>query len=127
MPIQRATCQSGESLETSYEELAASDGVASIYAKHMLPLLKMLSDECADYQLWGLTSHTDLWLVATQEQFSPWLVQIMADPCGGYRVRYKMKASDAPWPDAFVDAKASDEAAACRLILLAMKNSGGWQ
>ncbi len=51
-------------------------------------------------------------------------VPVIADPCGKYRVRYKMKARDAPWPEAFVEGKAPDEAAACRLILVAMKNSG---
>jgi hypothetical protein len=126
MTIKRATIQPGPSLETSYEELAASTGVASICAKHMLPLLKMLSVVCADFQVWGLTSCTDLWLLASEEESSPWLVQVIADPCGEYRVRYKMKASDAPWPDAFVEAKAPDEAATCKLILIAMKNSGGW-
>jgi hypothetical protein len=37
-----------------------------------------------------------------------------------------MMAADAPWPDAFVEGKAPDEAEACKLILIAMKNSGGW-
>ena len=126
MSIKRATCQPGPSLKSSYEEMAASTGGTSICAKHMLPLLKTLSDACTDYQVWGLTSHTDLWLLPSEDKYSPWLVQVIADPCGEYRVRYKMKAFDAPWPEAFVEGKASDEAAACKLILIAMKNSGGW-
>jgi hypothetical protein len=89
----------------------------------MLPLLKMLSDACADFQVWGLTSHTDLWLLPSEDRYSPCLVQVIADPCGEYRVRYKMKASDAPWPDAFVEGRVPDEPAACRLILIAMKQS----
>jgi hypothetical protein len=53
MSIKRGTCQPGLSLNGSYEELAASTGVASICNKHMVPLLKMLSDVCSDFQVWG--------------------------------------------------------------------------
>lgn len=98
----------------------------STLAQRMLPLLRMLSEVCNDKQVWGLTSHTDLWLVASEDEYSPWLVQVSADVVRGYCVRYEMKAPDAPWPDAFVEGKAPDEATACKLILIAMKNSGGW-
>jgi len=50
----------------------------------------------------------------------------MANGIGGYEIRYKMIAAGAPSPDAFVEGKAPDEAEACKLILIAMKNSGGW-
>jgi hypothetical protein len=51
---------------------------------------------------------------------------VTAHPGQGYQIRYKMTEADAPWADAFVEGEAPDEAAACSLILIAMKQSGGW-
>jgi len=51
---------------------------------------------------------------------------VLTFPGQGYQIRYQMKETDAPWPEAFVEGIAADEAAACRLILIAMKRSGGW-
>jgi|SRR5215472_1238148 len=127
MPIRRASAQQGDSLEEFYEEAAASHGATvSMVGKQMLSLLSMLSDICADFDVWGLTSLYDLWLLPSDDPAAPWLVQISAQLTLGYQVRYKMTATEAPWPDAFVEGKAPDEAAACKLILIAMKNSGGW-
>jgi hypothetical protein len=92
----------------------------------MLSLLPMLSEVCADFDVWGLTSMCDLWLLPSDDPFAPWLVQVSAQPGLGYQVRYKMTATEASRPDAFVEGLAPDEAAACGLILVAIKNSGGW-
>jgi hypothetical protein len=56
MSIKRATIQPGPSLESSYEELAASTGITGTLAQRMLPLLKVLSEVCNDMEVWGLTS-----------------------------------------------------------------------
>jgi len=126
MSIQRASCQ-GASLKAFYEEAAAAHNIiVSTVGKQMLSLLPMLSDVCADFDVWGLTSMCDLWLLPSDDPFAPWLVQVSAQPGLGYQVRYKMTATEASRPDAFVEGMAQDEAAACRLILAAMKNSGGW-
>ena len=128
MSIQRASCQPGASLEDFYKEAAASDNsIVSRVGKQMMSFLPMLSDVCANFEVWGLTSMYDLWLLPSDGPFVPWLVQVSAQPGLGYQVRYKMTATEAPWPDAFVEGMAKDEAAACRLILIAMKRSEGWR
>jgi len=128
MPLTRASCQKSASLEGFYKDLAAStDTVSSSAGEQMLSLLPMLSDICADFNVWGLTSLNHLWLLPSDDWKSPWLVQVTAYPGQGYEVRYKMTATDAPWAEAFVEGKAPDEASACRLILIAMKRSGGWR
>lgn len=127
MPLKRASCQPSATLEGFYEELAAStDSVSSGSGKQMLSLLPMLTETCADINVWGLTSHAHLWLLASDNWTTPWLVSVTAFSGVGYRVQYRMPAADAPWPEALVEGTAPDEAAACRLILIAMKRSGGW-
>jgi hypothetical protein len=68
----------------------------------------------------------NLWLLSIDDASSAWFVSITALPGQGYCIRYRMAEADAPWPEAFVEGIAADEADACRLILIAMKRSGGW-
>jgi hypothetical protein len=113
--------------EGFYEDVAAStDSVSSSIGRQMLELLPMLAEVCAPFGVWGLTSHYNLWLLAADEPSAAWLVSISAFPGLGYRIQYRMAAADAPWPEALVEGMAVDEADACRLVLIAMKRSGGW-
>jgi hypothetical protein len=128
VPIRRASCQPSASLEGFYQALAASsDSVSSSIGRQMLSLLPLLSDICVAFNVWGLTSHAHLWLLPSDDPSAPWLVAVMAFPGQGYQIRYKMTEADAPWPEAFVEGTAPDEAAACGLILTAIKRSGGWR
>jgi len=128
MPIKRASCQRSKSLEGFYEDVAAStDSVCSSIGRQKLELLPMLAEVCEPFAVWGLTSHYHLWLLAVDEPSTSWLVSISAFPGLGYRIQYRMAVSDAPWPEALVEGMAADEADACRLVLIAMKRSGGWQ
>jgi hypothetical protein len=127
MPIRRASCQQHGTLEGFYQALAdSSDSVSSSGGRQMLSLLPLLSDVCATFNVWGLTSHETLWLLPSDDPSSPWLVSVIGFAGQGYHIRYKMAEADAPWPEALVEGTAPDEAAACRLILIAMKRSGGW-
>jgi hypothetical protein len=128
MPLKRASCQQPKSLETFYEEWAtSSDSGSQSIGTQMLALLPMLTEACAAFNVWGLTSLAHLWLLAADDFRSPWLVCVTAFPGQGYRIRYRMTQADAPWPEAFAEGIAPDEADACRLILIAMKRSGGWE
>jgi hypothetical protein len=128
MPLKRASCQHSASLETFYKEFAASDEAFSkSMGEQMLSLLPMLSQACAPFDVWGLTSMHHLWLLAADDWRSSWLVCVTALPAEGYRIQYRMPQADAPWPNAFIQGIAPDEATACRRILIAMKRSGGWE
>ena len=68
-------------------------------AKTMLRLLPGLENICAPLQVWGLTSHHNLCLLAADDWRSPWLVVIIPHP-SSYEVRYQMSEKERPWPDA---------------------------
>jgi hypothetical protein len=90
----------------------------------MLSLFPMLAQVFAPFDVWGLTSHAHLWLLAKDDFRSPWLVCITAIPGEGYKIQYKTQ--DTGMQNAPVEGIAPDEATACRLILSAMKRTGGW-
>jgi hypothetical protein len=126
MPLKRASCQSSKSLEGFYKDVAASeDSISSGVGRGMLELLPLLYEFCASFEVWGLTSHYHLWLLASDSPSSRWLVSITSFAVG-YQIQYRMPETDAPWPDALVEGHSVDAAEACRLILIAMKRSGGW-
>lgn len=128
MPLRRASSQRSTTLEGFYQELASSaDSVTSSIGVQMLSLLPMLTEYCVPFNVWGLTSLAHLWLLAAHDWRSPWLVCITAIPSEGYRIQYMTVEGDAPRPETRVEGVASDETTACRLILSAMRRSGGWQ
>ena len=127
MPLTRASSQSATSLQDFYESLVNSeDSVSSSVGTQMLSLLPLLDDLCRTQHAWGLTSLAHLWLLSEDAWTSRWHVCITACPGEGYRIRYRMPETRAPWPDAVVDGQARDEAHACQLIAIAMRESGGW-
>jgi len=81
---------------------------------------------CTPFHVWGLTPLTHLWLLAADDWRSPWLVCITAMPNEGYRIQYQTVDADASSTEATVQGVASDEATACRIVLSAMRHSGGW-
>ena len=127
MPLTRVSSQSATSLDDFYRSFANSeDGVSSSVGAQMLSLLPMLRDVCQRRQAWALTSLAHLWLLSEDAWTSRWHVSITACPGEGYRVRYRLPPSRAPWADAMVDGLARDEAHACQLVAIAMRESGGW-
>ena len=125
MPLKRVSCQSSKSLEEFYGEMEASkDSVSASTGLGMLDLLPMLTEFCKPLEVWGLTSLSHLWLLPSDAP-SQWLVSITSFAVG-YRIQYRMTDAEAPWRDAFVEGHAIDAAEACRLILIAIKRSGGW-
>jgi len=127
MPLRRASRQPSATLEGFYKNLASStDSISSSVGAQMLSLLPILGELCGPFDVWGLTSHAHLWLLASDDWRSPWLVCITAIPNEGYRIQYRAADTDAPWPEATGEDVASDEATACRLVLRAMGHSGGW-
>lgn len=128
MAVVRASSQASGSIEAFYQELAASkDSMTAAIGAGMLLLLPGLSEVCAAHEVWGLTSHYGLWLLAADDYTSPWLVFVIAYPGTNYKVRYRMTEADQHWPDALVVGSRMEMAEALRMIRVAMKRSGGWR
>lgn len=91
----------------------------------MLRLLPGLEELCAQHQVWGLTSHHNLCLLAADDWRSPWLVIVIPQPTS-YEVRYPMTETDGPRPGAMVSGSTEDVSGALEMIRIAMVRSGGW-
>jgi hypothetical protein len=126
--LKRASCQPSRSLEEDYAEFAAlpPENPLSQVGKQMLTLLPLLSEALANRDIWALTSHARLCLLARDDWESPWLVQIEALSWGGFEIRYLLPQDAAPWPQATVLGFAVDAKSASAMIDTAMVRSGGF-
>ena len=134
MKLESCKDQSSETLEAFYSKLStdggrAGSGVSQAYGdvgRAMLSLIAALRALASDNVVWALTSHADLCLLAENRYDSPRYVQIgVLDP-HNYRVEYRMREAEAPWPEARIKGEARSEADAIRMIQTAMLESGGW-
>src|SRR5262245_23117454 len=93
----------------------------------MLELLPGIEALCVDKAVWGLTSLTELWLLAEDDYRAPWLVGIEALSTDEYRIHYRLPAEDAPWPGALVEGFTGDARRALVMIAAARDRCGGWR
>jgi hypothetical protein len=124
-----ASCQA-RPLTEFYSELAAPKNHESIVAgAHlMLELPPHLERACRNYDVWALTSHKDLVLLARDDYTSPWFVRIHPRTYApaGYHVRYLMASGDAPWPHAIVGGSADSVKIAADMVATSLERCGGW-
>ena len=92
----------------------------------MLSLLSRLRALPDDRQVWGLTSHHWLCLLATDSWETPWFVKVLALSDRNYRIEYLMPERVAPWPKAYVAGEPRSEDEAVQMIQTAMEKSEGW-
>jgi hypothetical protein len=126
--LKRASCQASQTLEAEYAEFAAlpPENPLRKVGEQMLALLPLLSEVGAKCDVWALTSHARLCLLADDDWESPWFVQIDALSWGGFEVRYLLPPEAAPWPQAAVLGFARDVRMASSMIRTAMARSGGF-
>lgn len=125
MSIRRESSQTSASLEGFYEELLESEHDSQI-GTAMLAFLRAFDERFPDRQVWGLTSHYQLWLLACDDWRSPWLVSVIGN-ASEFSVEYRMPSDEAPWADALVRGSAPDLRRALDLVAVAMERSGGWR
>jgi len=114
-------------LDDEYGALARSDDpVSRELGEAMLQLIDRLRGLPTSIEAWGLTSLHHLCLLAADESRTPWYVRFIASK-GWYQVEYLMPKHCAPWPGAYIAGKASNEAEAAEMLVLAIANSSGWQ
>jgi hypothetical protein len=128
MHLIRCRDQLPESLEEFYSGLAKNcDGILREDAEAMLSLLARLRAESDDRQVFGLTSHARLSLLAADDYRSEKYVVIAALGRLEFHVKYLMPAAAAPWPGAYVTGGTRSINEAIRMILIGMDNSQGWR
>jgi hypothetical protein len=125
--LKRASWQGPATLDDEYrgfEELP--NGHLSRAGTRMLQLLPLLSEACSAIDVWGLTSHESLCLIAADTQEAPWLVIIEPAPGDEYEIRFRLPGSEAPWDHAMVWGSARSPEEACRMVGIGMERSRGW-
>jgi hypothetical protein len=127
MKLERTSEQAGQSLDEFYRDLAQSPTSAwRSIGSAMLSLVQRLREVPDPREVWCVTSHTGIALLAEPSWRSPWLVQILGQ-AGDYTVDYLLPPQVAPWPDARVRGEAKTEDRALEMVLIAMKMSQGWK
>jgi hypothetical protein len=127
MTLRRASCQSAGTVEAFYQRLAESthDDTA-VLGRAMVTFLAHLAPLFEGRDIWGLTSHYHLVLLAEDDYRSAWLVRVIAQPGLGYEIRYRWSDGDAPWNEAQVSGFAATVEDAVRMVGVAMTRSRGW-
>lgn len=99
---------------------------AGSFNETMLQLVERLRQTPNEYHVWGLMSHQRLCLLAEDDYRTPRYVTVAVLDQRNYFIEYRMQADSAPWSEAYVKGEAGSEDEAVQMILVAMRNSGGW-
>jgi hypothetical protein len=125
--MRRASCQSRETLDQFYAALETpeQDEFTRGMGRAMRELLPLLDQAFGTTPVWGLTSLHRLVLLSEDDFTSPWYVTVAALP-GEYIIEYRMRDTDAPWPEATVRGVAASKEQAVAWAKIACHRSGGW-
>jgi hypothetical protein len=125
MPLLRSPDQGG-TLEEHYAASRYEHSHLRPVAAQMLSLIKHLQEWYRKTEVWGLTSHLNLSLMAKPDSNDYKYVHIEATGGGEYTIGYLIPPSEAPWPKAHVIGYAKDIPEALKYIAIATRRSGGW-
>lgn len=127
MHLTRCQDQRRQSLDEFYDELAQSnDAVSRDIGQTMCSLISRLRASPDARQVYGLTSHHRLCLLASDTYQARQFVILSALDRSNYWIEYLMPEAVAPWPEAYIRGEAHSEDEAVRMVLTAMINSQGW-
>ena len=127
MKLTKCRDQNKQTLEEFYTELSQHENVACRESgKAILDLLPRLHVLQNQYQVFGLTSHLRLCLLAQDSYQSPAYVIISALDKRNFSVEYLLPSHACPWPRAYVRGEACSEDDAVQMIEIAIQNSEGW-
>lgn len=127
MDLARCQDQKSKTLEEFFTEVSQQESVVSREGgKAMLGIIARLRALPDERQLYGLTSHHRLCLLAQDTSRSPWFVIVSTLDSRNYYVEYLMPGRIAPWPHAYVKGEAQSEDGAVQMIVTAIERSEGW-
>lgn len=117
-----------KSLEDFYFELTQdkSNPVWSKIGHDMLTFIKMLNELFIETIIWGLTSHSRLVLQTADKWDADCFVIVSCIGSNEYYFEYLMTDDKKPWDNATVKGVTTTLEGAKRLLLISMKESGGW-
>lgn len=122
MPITRCSDQKSQTLATFYNEWAEDKNpISSEIGKSMLLIIDFINDTFSETIIYGLTSHTNLLLLAKDSYQTPWFVVVIANG-KEFHIEYKTESSEnviiKKVTDSFEEFKKN--------IIIAMHHSQGW-
>jgi hypothetical protein len=127
MILTRCKDQKSKTLDEFYQELGRGEReVSRSGAKAMLELIARLRAHPDSREIFGLTSHSRLCLLAVDDYTSPWHVVVAAFDQRSYFVDYLVPPNLGPWPNARMTGEARSEDEALEMVLIAMERSQGW-
>ena len=123
MALVRASCQGG-TLADIFRKAPTSEEYAL-----MLELIPLLEEALSERNVWALTSHKSIVLLAKDDYTSPGFVTIIPKPApdAPYEIHFVASATESPWPDAIVMGNAATKERAVEMVLTAIARSDGWR
>ena len=126
MAINNSKSQPNKSLIEFYSEAATdSDFITSEIGKTMIKWIQEIERKLPDLQIWGLTSHYRLVLMATETHTGDWSVILIGQE-GHYRVDYLIPLDEAPWENAYITGETTTFDKAMEMTLVGIEKSGAW-
>jgi hypothetical protein len=127
MHLTRCKDQASKTLDEFYTDISQHDGdIDRSIGQAMLNLLARLRALPGEREVWGLTSHYRLCLLAENSSATPWFVILAALDMQNFYIEYLMPERVAPWPNAYVRGEARSIDDAVRMIVTATEKSEGW-
>lgn len=127
MPVVRCSDQPHQSLREHYNPKGETNERVILSHQLMISLIDKLDEIFKDTIVFGLTSHYHLNLLAYDSFQTDWFVTFIAGSDGEVYVECLLPRNKQPWPFAKVTGQAETPEEGIKYILLAMKESEGWQ
>jgi hypothetical protein len=129
MPIISSSDQKSKTLEEFYGELLSDKAtiVENEIGKTMLSFISMVNNTFIDTILFGLTSHYSLVIQRTDNWRDNWFVRVNSIGDKKFQFKYQMPEAKSPWKYAIVYGEANDIEEAKNFLIIAMKESEGWE
>ncbi len=127
MTVITSKSQSTNGLKEFYLEASKDDDFTTKeIGKAMLMWIEGIEQALPELQIWGLTSHYKLVLMATETYHGDWSVIIIGQK-GNYRVDYLIPKENAPWENAYVTGETTNFEEALKMTLTGIEKCGAWK
>ena len=130
MPLKRISNQKSQTPEEFYLDLSKESSTGSGSKDRntaMLTLIKIINDFFIETNIWALTSLHRLVLLTQDNWKSKWYIIISCFNDKEIYFEYLIPAEKHPWPDAKVTGTANSLNQAKEYLLIAMRETDGWQ
>jgi hypothetical protein len=129
MPIKRISDQNTKTIEEFYIEISTESNAGDSKDRNsaMLAFLKIIDTAFVETTIWALTSLHRLVLLTQDDWKSKWYIIVSCFSDKEIHFEYLIPDEKHPWPDARVSGTANSLNNAKEYLLIAMKETNGWQ